>query len=913
MRGSTPPGDGPLRQLARHPGVQLVIGGVILAVAFPSNAGGSIGLMILTGALGIAVMKMWPRAPEWLRAPTQGTTTWIVISIVAVTGIATFSDALTLTPDWQMGDWGPQRAALAHIMPSLPGLHVPVWNHVVSTGDAPLDLYPALTYIVTGHLALLLGLANDLPRALMVMAVLVHVSLAITTALLAMRLTGKPIALVIGLFTLVDSGAVAHGGTVGLFHWALLHSALALLFGTIAALGVIGALRRPRIASSLAIWIGTALATATHPAALIGAAASSVALLAVALLASDVPPRRALVGLGHIVIGVALGAVVWMPMTARILDYGQHFPNIMRTPGQLLENLLQAPSPVTAWGMVVYAGYFGIIAGLWSRRAVVVFVAATALVLLVGLCDAPYLALDLAPGRGVARLGTERLAQLARPFVFAAAGYGMSVVFGHAIRAWHGAKPRQRMIAAAVIGVMTGAVVRAIPVMWRSATNRAIGETQVIAPDPDGRMQLEVWALARMHDLGPGRWARALFEEDTHEHMHLTVATGLPSFHLPPLPDMLLRERMEDVSKPSLRRFNVRWAIAIGHSPAVGDPDTEKQLGTYRIREVTDWDGKFARIERGTGTVETTRLDDEAVEIEVTADAPVLVALGTGYYPRWRATHADGSDEPVYAMPSTPTANLHVVSAWVKPGHTTFTCDGPLPSDHDGRFLSILAAVLAIAAITAWQRQRWRVRILRRVAALRARAPAAARIAVSYGVPLLVVVLIGRSCVVTSRPALALEVGSGIRGTATVEARLTGGAWETCSYDRLPGEYRCDGLVKVYDAMTQILNDVYPSWPFVTPAIVAAPDRDDVEIRVRLHERLSGTYWAAVGEGTAEVSFNGDLPRKIERKEVIELGDADRTIEIDGHVGAGWSFTFVGRETVEPDRSYLVAPPSRMP
>jgi hypothetical protein len=470
------------------------------------------------------------------------------------------------------------------------------------------------------------------------------------------------------------------------------------------------------------------------------------------------------------------------------------------------------------------------------------------------------------------------------------------------------------MIAAAVIGVMTGAVVRAVPVMWRSATNRAIGETQVIAPDPDGRMQLEVWALARMRDLGPGRFARALFDEDTHEHMHLTASTGLPSFHLPPLPDMLLRERMEDTTSASLRRFDVRWAIAIGHSPSEGDPDTEKTLGTYRIREITDWDGKFARIERGTGTVVTTRLDDDAVEIEVTATAPVLVALGTGYYPRWRATHADGSDEPVYAMPSTPTATLHVVSAWVKPGHTTFTCDGPLPSDHDGRFLSIVAALFAIAVMIAWQRTRWRVRILRRLAVLRARVPRAAHLAVMYGVPLVIVVLIARSCIATSGPALALEVGSGIRGTASVEARVTGGAWETCTYDRLPGEYRCDGLVKVYDGMTQTVNDIHPSWPFVTPAIVAAPDRDDVEIRVRLRERLSGTYWAAVGEGSAEISFNGDMPRNVDRnKEVIDLGDADRTIEIDGHVGAGWSFTFVRQDTLEPDRSYLVPPPSRMP
>ncbi len=71
-----------------------------------------------------------------------------------------------------------------------------------------------------------------------------------------------------------------------------------------------------------------------------------------------------------------------------------------------------------------------------------------------------------------------------------------------------------------------------------------------------------------------------------------------------------------------------------------------------------------------------TRLDDEAVEIEVVAEGPVLVALGTGYYPRWRARHASGVEERVYALPSRPGSSLHVVSAWVAPGRTTFTVDG---------------------------------------------------------------------------------------------------------------------------------------------------------------------------------------------------------------------------------------------
>jgi hypothetical protein len=902
-----------LRWFANSPGAQLVVGAAILALAYPATASGAVGLVVLAGALGIGFAAAWPQFPPWLRVPPARLATAFIVLSVTVAGIAVFWDALTVTPDWQMGDWGPQRAALAHVMPHLPGLHVPVWNHAVSTGDAPLELYPALTYLVTGHLALLLGLSDDLPRALMVTAVFVHVLLAITTMLIAARLAPKPIALAVGLLVLVDSGAVAHGGTVGLFRWALLHSALALAFASIAALGVISALQRPRIGASVTIWIFVALATATHPAALIGAAAAGIALLAVALLAADVPPRRALAALGHIGVGVALGAIVWMPMAARILQYGQHYPNPVRSPAQLLENLLAFPSPYTAWAMLAYAGYFGIIAGIWSRRGAVIFVAATALVLLVGLCDMPYLALDLAPGRGIARLGTERLAQLARPFIFAAGAYGVSIFIGHAIRAWRGAPPRQRMVAAALIGVMTAMVVRTLPPMWRSATARAIGETRVDAPDLEGRQQMEIWAAAKMREIGPGSWARALFEEDTHEHLHLTAITGLPTLHLPPLPDMLLRERIEDMSPASLARYNVRWVVAIGSSPTIGEAASEQIFGTYHVREVAGWDGKFARIERGKGSVVVTRLDDEAVEIDVTADAPVLVALGTGYYPRWRAQHASGADEPVYAFRATPMASTHVVSAWVLPGHTTFTADGPLPSDHDGRLFSIAAALFGLASIIAWSRPRWRVRILRRVARVRAEIPRYVRPVARVAVPFAILALLVRSCSLASQPVRDLEVGSGIRGVATVEALGDDGTWETCDYDRVVGEYRCNGAVSVYDGMANTINDLYPSWSFNTPAIIANADRP-VEVKITLHERLGGTYWTAAGSGRAELVIEGDLPRMIDNRTVITLGEiGERTIEIRASVASLWSFSFVRYDTIEPDRTDLVEAPPLAP
>lgn len=910
-----------LRTAARgfldRPGAQLVVCGVLLALAFPARSSGSIGLMMISGALGVGVAMLWPRAPAWLRQPPADVTSMLVVTIVVAAGLTTFWDTLTVSPGWQMGDWGPQHAVLARIMPSLPGLDVPVWNHALSTGDAPLELYPALSYLVTGHLALALGLEHDLPLALMIVAVLVHVGIAVATTLIAMRVAPKPLALLVGLVMLVDSGAIAHGGTVGLFRWALLHSAMALAFSMVAAVGILGALRRPRLRSSLAIWIGTALATATHPAGLIAAAASILALAAVAVLASDVPPRRALIAIGHVILGVALAAAVWMPLAQRILAYGQHYPNALRSPVRLLEDLLASPSPVTSYAMLTYAGYFGILAGLWSRRAAVVFVSASALILLIGLCDAPYLAFDLAPGQGVARLGTERLAQLARPFVAAIGAYGISMFVVSAVRAWQGAPTRQRLIAAALIGVMTGAMVRVVPAIWWNSVDRATSDTRVIAADPAGREALTAWAAGQQAKATPQAFARAVFEEDTHEHMHLTAETGLPTFHDSWLPDLLLRERIEDLSEASLRRFDVRWAIGVGKSPVFGDPTTEFTLGSYHVRELRSWDGKFARIERGTGEVTVTRLDDRAVDIEVTGTTePVLVALGTGFYPRWRATHASGAAEPVYALPTITDGKLHVVSAWVAPGKTTFTVDGPLPSDHAGRPFTLLALLAAAAVVVTWRVRRLRVRVLRRLAIARRRVPRLAQLAVRIGVPAGCVILLARGCVQDHQVTLALELGDGLRTTATVEARTADGTWQTCGYARLEGSYACEGLLEAHDGMGALLNDAPPSWAFNTPAIVVNPEAPSTEVRIRIPARLAGTYWAAVSDGSATLQLDGEEPKKITRTILVFDRDAgERMAELRAELpsSGSWSFTLVHEETLVPQRPELEAPPEAAP
>jgi hypothetical protein len=916
--GTDRPGDEPPRTLwqrfAQSPGAQIVVAAVVLAFAFPSRSSGTIGLVIIAGALGVGVAMLWPRLPESLRRPATDISTMLVITVVIAAGVTTFWDALTQSPDWPIGDWGPQHAVLAHIMPSLPGFHAPVWDQALSTGDAPLELYPALAYYVAGHLALLLGLEGDLMHALFILAVIVHIGIAVGTTLLAMRVAPRPLAFIVGLAALVDTGAVAHGGSVGLFHWALLHSALAMAFVTAAAVCVIAAVQKPRLRTSIGIWVFTALACIAHPAGLLSAAVSLVALLAIAILASDVMPRRALAAGGHVVLGVAIGASTWMPLAERIYLYGQHFPNPIRTPERVLEDLLAGPSPVTVFAMLTYAAYFGILAGLWSRRAAPIFMATSALVLLVGLSDAPYMAFDLT-GPGVARLGTERLAQLARPFIGACSAYGISVIWRAVIAAWKTAPRRQRLAAAAIVGAMSCIVARQIPSVWWNVAGRARGEAQIWAPDHAGRMGLVAWANQVTPTVTPAHYARAMFETDQHMHMHLTAMTGLPTFHQSWLPDLLLRERIEDATPESLRRFNVRWVVAQNGSPSLGDATTERVFGSFHIRELSDWDGKFARIEKGEGAVNTLELDDNHVTVEVLGREPQLVALGTGFYPRWRATHASGANEPVFALPTIPGGRLRVVSAWLAPGKTTFTIDGPLPSDGKGRPFTLLAIVGGIAVIIAWRITRLRIRILRRVARIRTLALGRAWLAVRIGVPLVVLVLFARGCIQSERPTLALQVGSGMRGTSTVWARPPNGDWRRCGYHRTDGTYLCDNVALVYDAMAATLNDAPPSWGFNTPGILIEPQTSGVEVNITVPAKLVGTYWCAASEGSATLLVDGASESRHITRAVHAFSDTGaEKATIHAQLGNVPSvITCVREETILPPRGFLQQPPDDPP
>jgi hypothetical protein len=186
---------------------------------------------------------------------------------------------------------------------------------------------------------------------------------------------------------------------------------------------------------------------------------------------------------------------------------------------------------------------------------------------------------------------------------------------------------------------------------------------------------------------------------------------------------------------------------------------------------------------------------------------------------------------------------------------------------------------------------------------------AAGALAIRVGVPLALASLLVHGFT-RAGETRALELGSGARATASVDARKRDGQWQACGYVRLTGAYVCDGLVTAWDATANLLNDAAPSWGFTTPAIVASADTPDVEIRIRLRARLAGAYHAAANGGIAELAVDGDPVRAIEREELAYLDRGERALEIRAQVPmTAWAFTFVREDTLVPDRPFLAAPP----
>ncbi|HEY4181761.1 MAG TPA: hypothetical protein VGM90_33180 [Kofleriaceae bacterium] len=894
----------------RKPSTLVVVAALVAAVAF-SNVAGTVGELVLCGAAGIGVLHLRERyAGRWNMTPKSAG--WIAIGVVLFVAFMTFRPVLFHPTTWAMFDQGPQDAVLSDALSSMKHGKLPHWTHTLVGGDSPLELYPSFTYILAGAITIASGSDANVPVVLLLMAVAAHILIALSATRLALRFLPASLAALIGCALIVDQGSVSSGGVIGTIEYSLLHSAMGQVFALSAVVSVVDCMRRPRIRTSIAIWCFTALSVMSHPSALLSAAVVCLALVAVALLARDVPARRPLFAAGHIVVGTALGAFVWLPLGERLLNYAQHFSSILVSPGRWLLETFNQPVPEGTFAIIVFIGYAGVVAAVWSRRAVTVFIGAIALAFVCGRCDVVYLGFDLAPSPTVARLGSDRFYGLVRPFMYVASAYAMSLVFQQVRQAWKSLSVRDLRIACAIAGVLGGAALR----IFSQAGVQLVDDVRLAANAHVGAKvngPLLGWEYTRMLEQSPERFARAAFYDTLENYLHATARTGLPAVHFGAMPDVMIRHRIEDSSPESLRRFNVRWLVTLNPNfELAGDPKTEIHVGPWKIQEVPGWDGKFARVERGGGEAITHRIDNDAVEIELTkTDKPALVVLGMSYYPRWRAIDANGRIVPVYAYPATEKSSLMVVAAWVRPGLTRFTSDGPLPSDGKGRDLSLLALVGAFAAIAIWTRRAWKHRALvvmsRTLRAARSKLPLAARV----GSIVFAVGLIGVGVTRCRAPARSLELGTGALGDANVWVHpLRAKDWQKCGYSTAFGQYQCD-LAVVTDTTWTILNDEQPSWMFTTPTIFARSRKfDDFDLRIRMRRHLAGTYWVGSWGNAARIQISGmpDVTTNKQQKVYVE-DKGIREITITAAVPAtGFHVTFVSEASLIPVRDEPRAP-----
>jgi len=881
------------------------------AVALPRSAAGGVGLVVLVLATGVGFA--WARRRVALELPRFAPDA--LVALVVLTGAGLLFTGSFSESGLRTYDWGPHHANLANLVAGLKHGGVPRWVHGVSTGDSPYELYPVLPYWLMARAALLTN-ASDLTLVLVRTAIVTHTLAALGGGLLARRLTSTGWGALVGLAMLYDVGSVWGGGVDGLFKLGVLHAAMANAIYPFALVAVVEALRRPTLVTSLGIWVAVALAVACHPLALASALATCAALVLVALAARDVPAHRALACALHVALGVALVAWVFMPQNARLLAYGVHFGLAGQRAWEHFRWLTTLPIPQATLAPVIFAGNLGVVLALASRRAALMLLGGVAGLLLLFLLDQPYLLFDLIPSPEGSRFQTVRLASASKAAIYVLAAVALSLAWRQARSTLRERGPeRGGLVLSALAALGIAMLLRAgIPYFEQlRATLRDYTHTDI--PDEAGMQELARWAAREQGAMKPGRFARLMHEDDRRFYSvyHVNALSGLPTLWVGPVSCLFLRERIEDASPASLRRFDVRWVMRRDEPPSLGEPGTERRFGRYLVRELRDWDGAFARVERGSGQASVTRLENERIEVEVTGTEPSLVALGMGYYPRWQAFHDKLGALPVYAWPGIEGGKLRVPAAWLPPGHTTFRPTGALPSDARGRLLSFAALLAALGGVVAWRRPRARAFLLRRVArGLRWLAPRQKLLALAFAAaPGLGVLLAG---IVSGRAdAAALELGSGLRALASVESRAPGGDFRPCPYSAWYGAYRCRGALFVGDSTADLLNDAPPSPPFSVPAIVIGPSNRDAVVRLRVPARLAGEYWVQA-EGGEVILTTDDGRRSVlgtaQQSLYFEPRAAPRELALEASVSATQTLklAFVQRARLEPERGYLRAP-----
>lgn len=909
-----------LERVPRRGAALAAFGALFLAVELifmRGTTGAGIALLLLVAGAGAGAAwlrgalrsKVWTNAEAEEKKRATG-------ECVLVTTLVIAASACVWGPAFQHGgysryDWAPHHANLRHLVDALANGHVPRWVQSVATGESPYELYPLFPDYLAARVALLFHV-QDLTLLLVRSGILIYSLGAVGAALLARRISGWKWGVFVGLAVLLDFGSLFGGGASGVLYLGVVHSTLALSIWPFVLLALVNALERPSLATSASIWLLTAFALLCHPIGLVAALATTGALVLVAFLANDVPRHRVLFAVGHLALGVGLAAWVWRPFSQRVLLYGLHYAWTPDAAGHFFADLLQNSQPQATFAPLVYVAYVGLLVAIASRRAAPTLVACYATILLLGLLDQLYLVIHLAPSLETARMQVSRFGSMTKASVYVSAAYLLAGLWTRARTLWQG---RASYVAAAVLSLLAFPLARGAVAYTGELTRELAAQAHPDVPDAVGFRALIDWARTQNRAERPDAYAR-LLSDDTERYYsicHVNAESGLPALWIGDTSQLFLRERIEDMSPASLRRFDVRWIVHHGEAPSVGDPATERRFGSYFVREVSDWDGRFARVERGAGNAVVTRLEDERIDVELRdTRTPALVVLGMGYYPRWEAVHETRGKLDVYAYPTIPGGKLRVVAAWLPPGRTTFRPSGALPSDGSGSVASLLALMAACASVLVWRLPRVRQRALRGLALAARFVRREQAYLVTLGAVFGALAVLGTSVSATRRATGALEVGSGLVPLARVEERH-GSDFRECTYAWLSGQFRCPSGALVFDAEAQLLNDAPPSPPLVSPVVRLAARSAASELRISFEPRLQGEYWARTSGAVATLAVAGMPSTTLDEHQVVLVypaKGASREVVINARLDGRETLdiSLVRTQKLEPVRNYPEAP-----
>jgi hypothetical protein len=745
------------------------------------------------------------------------------------------------------GDWPVNEAFVQAIRDALDRGSSFTWSTRIAPGDPTTDLYPTVAHRV---LAWISHHHPDLSihRIVVGAAVVAFTAVAIGVARAA-RITGAPwlACVIVGLACLYDYGSDFGWGVRATFFWGFFPSTLAMGLWYTTLPSALEALKRPTRARLVLVAIGFGAAAILHPVGLVLSGALVVASLAG--LSAVRPLDRArlvrlLVALGA---ALALTAPVWAPASQRVLDHGVHFGTppvpIETAAGRMAQGLL----PDGSFVVLVLLGWIGVVRAIAVRRAGAAILAIAALFLVSLYIETYFLDLGLAPSVTSVRWQSFRVGTFLKPVLYVLAAHALGV----------GAEI-----------VRNTSVVRTRWLLRTAALLFAIAAWQL--GDPQWSAWLDTQQLIRTHDLRGHELEeqeqflllrehlaaeRAAIPADRHarlllfcpldcpyELMELAWDPGIPLLlHHPAPAGHFLRDQFFDVSPENLRRFGVRWAVAVSRTPPPGDSATQRVFGDLILRDITEWDGTFAHVVEGEGAVSVRVVEGEGFDLEVEG-GPARVELGTPYYPRLVASH-DGAPVPLSPLPVRDAPETAVdrgeraVVLDLPPGTTRVRATGPLRSDGAGRGLAALAALGLLGIAFARVRRPVAIEAFERRARLWLVSPWPAR--VSMIVALVVIALVPltdatsrglRFGVLFPRPRMHLE-------TAT-------GEHIDCVARSLGRSYQC-GDTELAMTVATILQDWHVGWPVPVPAIEVRHAPHRATLVIETDAPLLGEYLGA--------------------------------------------------------------------